>query len=371
MASVTLLTDPSAGEAQEVWNQLKPVNREFVVKQISKHTWDFAVDISRFSLSNLQNTSANDLLIQQAMSEFGSSVLQVRDQILSALSSSSKEYGQVILEDLNRQLNLVHQRLEAITRENASMNPTIKESLASLNATASAVGSLLTSLKLPSVKGELGEINVIDNIRSGFLAIPSVNIEQFGGSGETDAIIHFDLDGLELVRVLIECKNRTAWSSSFLTQLEQDMLEQRAEFGILVTTVLPRDAKSRGFAISEKTGMIIITTAELAPAIALILYELVRTLDKLSNKAQTFQALLRSRELVECVTNNLSLIQPLQNIIKSIDKAHVEVTATVNRIIDEIRRNNAKLAENLPQHVAKACDSEVTAASNPPADDPS
>lgn len=350
---MTTLTELPTAETMEVWSQLKPMNREFVLKQISKHTWDFAVDISRFSLSSLQGTSANDLLIQEAMSEFSTAVLQVRDQILAALSSNSKEYGQTILEDLNRQLNIVHQRLEAITRENASMNPTIKESLASLNATASAVGSLLTSLRLPSVKGEIGEINVVDNIRSGFLAIPNVSVEPFGGSGETDAAIHFNLDGLELAKVLVECKNRTAWSNAFVTQLEQDMLEERAEFGILVTTTLPRDAKSRGFAISERTGIIIITTCELAPAIALILYELVRSLEKLSNKAQTFRALLRSRELVECVTNNLSLVQPLQNIIKTVDKAHFDVTNTANRIIDVIQRNNAKLTEYFSPNVVR------------------
>jgi 3-oxoacyl-(acyl-carrier-protein) synthase len=130
------------------------------------------------------------------------------------------------------------------------------------------------------------------------------------------------------------------------------MSQRHAQFGLLVTAALPKDAKSRGFAVTERGGIIIITTADLAPAIALVLYELVLSLDKLSDKAQTLQTLLQSRELVECVTNNLSLVQPLQNIIKTMDKAHVDVTTTANSIINAIQRNNAKLAEHL-QNEAK------------------
>lgn len=334
----------------EIWSQLKNENRDFALKQIQRGAWDFAVDLARFSLSTIEKTTASDLVLQEALQRFSATSMDIRDQLLDAFSNNSKQCGQGILEDLNRHLNLVHTRLQDITRESASLNPAIKESIASVNASASALNALMASLRLPGIKGDLGEVNIIDTVRSAFLAIPNVTIDQLGGSGETDAIIHFGLTGIELARVLVECKNRSTWSNSFIAQLERDMLEQRAEFGILVTAVLPKDAKSRGFTISEKSGIIIIATPELAPAIALILYELVRSLDKLSDKAQTLKALLRSRELVECVTNNLSLVQPLQNIIRTMDKAHVDVTTTANTIIDAIQRNNAKLAECLPQN---------------------
>lgn len=346
---MTILTELPAAETKEVWSQLKPVNREFVEKQISKHTWDFAVDVSRFSLSNLQNTSANDLLIQQAMSEFGASVFQVRDQILAALNSSSKEYGQVILEDLNRQLNIVHQRLETITRENATLNPALKESLASLNGTASAIGSLLTSLRLPSIKGELGETNVLDSMRAAFLGIPSVSIEPLGGAGNTDMIIRFEQNNMEIAKVLVESKNRVAWSNSFLTQLQRDMDEGEANFGILVTAALPKDAKTRGYTISEKSGIIIIATPELAPTVALVLYELIRSLDRLSNRGQALRTLLQSRELVDCLTNNLFLVEPLRGVAKIVDKARADVNSAVSSIMEVIQRNNTKLAEYLSQ----------------------
>jgi hypothetical protein len=349
MASVTLLAEPPAAEAEEVWTQLKPVNREFVVKQISKHTWDFAVDISRFSLSSLQNTSANDLLIQEAMSEFGTTVLQVKDQILAALNSSSKEYGQVILEDLNRQLSIVHQRLEAITRESATLNPALKESLASLNGTASAIGSLLTSLKLPSVKGELGETCVLDGMRAAFLGISSVSIEPLGGAGDTDMIIHFEQNSMEIAKVLVESKNRIAWSNSFLAQLQRDMDEKKANFGILVTAALPKDAKTRGYTVADKSGIIIIATPELAPTVALVLYELIRSLDRLSNRGQALQTLLQSRELVDCLANNLFLVEPLRGIARIVDKARADVNSAVSSIVDAIQRNNTKLAEYLSE----------------------
>ena len=342
MVSPTLTMPPT-----EMWGQLKNENRDFALKQIKRGAWDFAVDLARFSLGNIENTSTNDLMIQQALQQFSTTAIGIRDQLLGAFSENTYQYRQTILEDLNRHLGLVHKRLEDITRDNASLNPAVKESLASVNASTSALTALMASLRLPGVKGELAEVAVLDSIRSAFLVIQNVTIEQLGNSGDPDAIIHFDVGGVELAKVLIECKNRSTWSNSFLVQLERDMTERRAQFGILVTAVLPKEGKSRGYAVTENAGIVVITAPELAPAITLILYELVRSLDRLSGKAQTLQALLRSRELIECVTNNLSLVQPLQNIIKTMDKAHVDVTTTAKSIIDAIQRNNAKLTECL------------------------
>ncbi|MGA3297300.1 MAG: DUF2130 domain-containing protein [Candidatus Bathyarchaeia archaeon] len=346
---MTMISPTLAMPPTEMWSQLKSENRGFALKQIKRGAWDFAVDLARFSLGNIENTSSNDLMIQQALQQFSTTAIGIKDQLLGAFSENTYQYRQTILEDLNRHLSLVHKRLEDITRENANLNPAVKESLASVNASTSALTALMASLRLPGVKGEVAEIAVLDSIRSAFLAIPNVTIEQLGNSGAPDGIIHLDVGGVELAKVLIECKNRSTWSNSFLVQLERDMKERRAQFGILVTTVLPKEGKSRGYAVTENAGIIIITAPELAPAITLVLYELVRSLDRLSTKAQTLQVLLRSRELAECVTSNLSLIQSLQTIIKTMDKAHSDVTTTVTNIMEAIERNNAKLAESLPR----------------------
>jgi len=350
MASLTVLTELPAPETQEVWSQLKPVNREFVEKQIQRRTWDFAVDIARFSVATLQSTSANELMMQEALQDFNGTALRIRDQLLEAFDSTHKQYGQNILEDLNRHLGMVHQRLEVITRESGALNPAMKESLASMNSAASAIASLLASLKIPSIKGDIGETNVLDSMRGAFLGIPNVSIEPLGGSGDTDIIIRFDQSGIEIAKVLVESKNRATWSNSFLAQLEHDMSERKANFGILVTTALPKDAKSRGYSISEKGGIVIITMPDLAPTIMLVLYEILNSLDKLSMRGQTLRALLESRELVECLTSNLSLVEPLRGIIRIVDKARSEVIESINRIIDSIQRNNSKLADTLAAH---------------------
>ena len=337
----------------EVWTQLKEANQNFAMKQIQKNTWNFAVDIARFSMTNLESTSANDLMLEQAIHEFTTTVTGIRDQILESFGKNSIQVGQSILDDLNRQLSIVHQRLEGLTRESAALNPALKESIASVNASTSAFSSLLSTLRLPNTKGELAEASVIDSIKTAFLAIPSVRIEALGGSGDTDAIIHFELSGLEMAKVVVECKNRNSWSNGFLTQLEADLSKHRAHFGLLVTSILPKEGKTRGYAISERNGIIIIATPDLAPSIALVLYELVRSLDRLSAKGQTIQTLFSSRELVECVTNNLSLVQPLRNVVAVMDKAHADITTTVSKIIDAIQRNNAKLAESFPSDGVK------------------
>ena len=331
----------------EMWSELKPANQEFVLRQIESGNWDLAVDIARLSFASIRNTSTNDLVIQEALREFNSTTVQIKEQILDAFRSNTAEYGQSILADVNRHLGLVHQRLEAITRDSAAVGPALKETLATLDGSASAMTAILASLKLPGAKGEIGEINVLDGLRTAFLGIPSVSIEPFGAAGETDAVIRFELNGAELARVLVESKNRVAWSSAFLTQLERDMADLRSHFGILVTTALPKDAKSRGYTIAERGGIIIITTPELASAIALVLYDLICSLDRLTSRGQTLQALLSSRELLECLTSNLSLVTPLGAVIKIIDKAHTDVTSNINQIIEAIRRNNSKLIESI------------------------
>jgi hypothetical protein len=353
MASLTVLTELPAPETQEVWSQLKPVNREFVEKQIQRRTWDFAVDVARFSVATLQSTSANDLMMQEALQDFNATALRIRDQLLEAFDSSHKQYGQNILEDLNRHLGIVHQRLEVITRENGALNPAVRESLASMNSATSAIGSLLASLKIPSIKGDIGETNVLDSMRAAFLGIPSVSIEPLGGSGNTDIIIHFDQNGIEIGKVLVESKNRETWSNSFLAQLERDMGAQGALFGILATTALPKDAKSRGYTIADRNRTIIITTPDLASAVVLIIYDLVQSLERLTGNGQTLQALLRSRELHQCLMSNLSLVDPLKNVIRIMDKAHADMTSSINSIIEAIQRNNSRLAEGMQPAMAQ------------------
>ena len=336
----------------EIMQQLKPINQEFVLTQIKKGAWDFTVDIARFSLSNLESTSTEDLLMREALGEFNSTVMQIRDQLLEGFRSNTKQFGQDILGDLNRHLALVHQRLESINSENAALRPSLKESVASLNGSAAALSALVASLKLPTTKGQLGEISIIENLRSAFLGIPSVTIEPLGGPGEIDVLLHFNTNGLEFSNVLIENKNQSTWTNAFLTQLERDMSLRHAQFGILISATLPKDAKSIGYTVTDQHGIIVITSPELAPSVALLLYELIRSLDKLYKKTDTLNALLRSRELAQCLTSNLSLVEPLRAIIKVIDKAHVEVSAKVNVIIEAIQQNNANLIENLSRDKA-------------------
>jgi len=331
----------------EMWSELKPANQEFVLRQIESGNWDLAVDIARLSFASIQNTSTNDLVIQEALREFNSTIVQIKEQILDAVRSSTLEYGQSILADVNRHLSIVHQRLEALSQESGAVRPALKETLASLNASASAVAAFVASLKIPGPKGELGEINILDGLRTAFLGIPEAMVEPLGGSGDTDAILRFESNGLEIANVVVENKSRATWSNAFLDQLERQMIERGAHFGVLVTSALPKDAKSRGYTIVDKSGIIVITSPELAPAIALVLYGLIRSLDRLLKRGQTLQALLNSRELLECLQSNLSLVEPLRNIVKVMDKAHKDITSSIDRIIEDIQRNNSKLADSL------------------------
>jgi hypothetical protein len=177
--------------------------------------------------------------------------------------------------------------------------------------------------------------------------VPNITIEPLGGSGDTDIVVHVNSNGLEIAKVLLENKNRSSWSNAFLAQLEHDMAKTGAHFGILVTTALPKNAKSRGYALTEKNGIIVITAPELAGAVALVLYDILLSLERLSAKSRMLHEVLQSKELVECLASNLSLVEPLRDVIKITDKAHTDVTSGITRIIDAIEQNNSRLLESL------------------------
>ncbi len=342
----------------EIWTKLKQTNREFVLRQLAKDIWDFTVDAARLSLAGLQNTATNDLIVQDALQQFNQTTLQIKDQILTALNYSTKEYGQRLLDDVNRNLDLLQKRLEGLANDNRDLHPALKETLATLSGSASAVTALLASLRIPTSKGEMGEVNVLNELKMSFLGITTVSIESMGGSGETDAIVRFDLNGVDLVKVLVEVKDRTAWSNSFLSQLSNDMKEQQANFGILVTSALPKSAKARGYSVADKDGIIIITTPQLAPATALLIYDLIIALDRFTEKGKTFNSLLNSRELFDCLNSNLSLVEPLRQVLKVIDKAHSEISSRVNDIIKAIQQNNSQLAQHLSPKENSAADAQ-------------
>ncbi len=349
---------PMQSAPPEIWIKLKQVNQQFVLTEIAKDTWDFAVDVARVSMASLQNTATNDLIIQEALQQFNNATLQIKEQILTALDYNTKEYGQKLLDDVNRNLSFLQKHLEGIADDNKALHPALKETLATVSSSASAVTALLTSLRMPHLKGETSEVNVFDELKTAFLAITSVSIEPLGGSGETDGIIRFNLDGVELTKVVVEVKDRSAWSNLFISQLSHDMREHEAQFGILVTSALPKSAKARGYSISENDGIIVITTPQLAPATALIVYDLIVALNRFTEKGKTLTSLLNSRELFDCLNSNLSLVEPLRQVLKVIDKAHNEITSRVNDIIKAIQTNNSQLAQHLSPKENNAADAQ-------------
>src|SRR5947207_8074806 len=99
---------------------------------------------------------------------------------------------------------------------------------ASVKEAASALQNYVLTLKLPGVKGDEGERNVLQDLQDAYLGQSSIVIEPRGGADATDALVKFQYGGVEIGRSLIEVKSRKTWSNDFLDQSRADMKRYNA-----------------------------------------------------------------------------------------------------------------------------------------------
>jgi hypothetical protein len=91
---------------------------------------------------------------------------------------------------------------------------------------------LLTFQKVPSEKGKIGELEILEELRDFF---PEDNYKHIGGPGNTDIIATPTYGGFQLSqKVLIESKkNNSGWSKDFIDEVRKHMQAHSNRFAIL------------------------------------------------------------------------------------------------------------------------------------------
>jgi hypothetical protein len=116
---------------------------------------------------------------------------------------------------------------------------------------------LLTLQKVPSEKGKIGELEILEELRDFF---PEDDYKHIGGPGNTDIIATPTYGGFQLSqKVLIESKkNNSGWSKDFIDQVRRHMQAYSNRFAILAVDIMPKGA--RGFLIEHfNEGPILVT----------------------------------------------------------------------------------------------------------------
>src|SRR5438552_12161590 len=160
---------------------------------------------------------------------------------LDDLKGGNSDSIRQITEAVNQALQVITLDVRTLIEQGRSVTEVeskVKEATATLQ-------SYLATMKLPTVRGEEGEKDVLRELEEAFLGQTCVRIEPIGGADATDVVVKFYHGGVEIGRSLVEVKSRKSWSNDYLDQVRQDMKRYNTAFAILAVEKLPKVAKPR------------------------------------------------------------------------------------------------------------------------------
>lgn len=212
-----------------------------------------------------------------------------------------------------------------------------------------ALQTYLTAIRVPSIKGEEGESNVIKDLQEAFMGQTCFKVEPIGGADATDTIVHFYQAGVELGGCLVEVKSRSSWSNEFISQVRADMERYNIALAVLAVNKLPKAAKGRGFHIDTEVGMLIITSVELVAPTVSMLYEISSSSHRLQQHSLDLQSLIANRDLAYYVNDNMRILEDCKKASDIADDAAREIKQHLANIGSRLRDNNRKIAQILSE----------------------
>jgi hypothetical protein len=214
------------------------------------------------------------------------------------------------------------------------------------DATAS-LQTYLTAIRVPALKGEEGEVNVIRELQEAFMGQTCFKIEPIGGADATDALIHFYQARVEIGGCLVEVKSRNSWSNDFLAQVRTDMERYNIALAILAVNKLPKAAKGRGFHIDADQGMLITTAPELVAPTVGMLYEISAASYHLQQHSLDFRSLVSKRDLIYYINDNMRILEDCKKASDIADDAARKIKEHLANIASRLSDNNRQIARIL------------------------
>ncbi|MGO9643894.1 MAG: DUF2130 domain-containing protein [Candidatus Bathyarchaeia archaeon] len=264
-------------------------------------------------------------------------------EVMVSLRNSNAESTKQIRDMLNAQIETMVVEVKNLVEQGKS----VKDVEARVREVTLTIQNYLTAVKLPGVKGEIAEINVIQELHDAFIGQSNIAIEPIGGSDATDILIKFIYDGIEIGRCLVEVKSRKTWSNDYLDQVRTDMKRYSVPFACLVVDKLPKNAKGKNFHIDIAKGLVVTSPAELVVPTITMFYEIHVNSFKLQNRTLSLESLSSDRDLLYYLDDNMKILEDCKKISDQAEDSAKKIKACTTSIATRLQENNRALAQIL------------------------
>ena len=125
------------------------------------------------------------------------------EQIQKEMKEDTKQF---VKETVEGQVKTLVEKVELLLNQGKSIDDIkveLKSALGEIQNATGGINTVLQSLKIPLIKGDKAEFELISQINETFLANKNVRVEPIGGPDATDVIVKFSCQDLEVGRVLV------------------------------------------------------------------------------------------------------------------------------------------------------------------------
>jgi predicted RNase H-like HicB family nuclease len=276
------------------------------------------------------------------------------EQIQKEMKEDTKQF---VKETVEGQVKTLVEKVELLLNQGKSVEEIkieLKTALGEIQTATGGINTVLQTLKIPLIKGDKAEIELISQINEAFLANKNVRVEPIGGPDATDVIVKFSCQDLEVGRVLVESKSSDTWSNNYLEQVKNDMQRYGIATAILSVGKPPRGAKVKGYTIDESLGIIVITTPDMAASTLAMLYDIYLANWRIGKKTLNLQAITDDKDILCHIEDNMKCLEDCKKVNDSIDKSQREIHKLTAGIIGRITDNNQSIARLISQHQQSA-----------------
>ncbi len=207
-----------------------------------------------------------------------------------------------------------------------------------------ALQTYLAAIRIPALKGEEREVNVIRDLQEAFMGQTCFKVEPIGGA---DAIIHFRQAGVEIGRCLVEVKSRNSWSNNFVEQVRADMKRYNIALAILAANRLPKYAKGRSFRVDYDFGLVVITGSEMVVPTVSMYYKISSSTHSLQKHNLDLGSIAANRDLSFYLNDNMKILDDCKKISDAADDFVRKVKGNLVEIGSRLHENNRKVAQIL------------------------
>ena len=285
--------------------------------------------------------------VQQAVKEIGIELTGLRQQLEQGLAERFDDLRGENETSLKQIREILDQQAELMLAEVKSLvdqGKSVTEVEARVREATLTLQNYLTAMRLPGIKGEEGETNVLRDLQDSFLGQSEVLIEPIGGADATDAIIKFYHEEVEIGRSLVEVKSRKTWSNEYIEQVKGDMKRYNAPLAMLVVDKLPKIAKSRGFHVDIGRGVTITAPPELVVPTVTMFYQILAASYMLQKRTLDLESIAADRDLTYYVNDNMKILDDCKEISDTADDSARKIKEHVANISSTLRENNRKIA---------------------------